>query len=464
MSEGEFHPIVIVGAGFSGLGMGIRLKKAGISNFIILERAMDVGGVWRENTYPGCACDVESHLYSYSFAPNAKWSHLFSSQNEIWRYLQNCARHFGLIENIRFDHELKRAEWDEAQNRWRLETSQGKITAEKLILATGALNQPYIPDLGNFKGEWFHSSRWDDSISLKGKRVAVIGTGASAIQFVPRIQPEVEKLFLFQRTPPWILPRRDYEISERMKRLFNWVPCFLKLWRWRLYWLRETYGIAFRHPKEMEKGRKVAVRHLHRQIKDPKLREQLTPGYTMGCKRILLSDDYYPALTQPNVEVIHGAWGEKKRDVDVIILGTGFRVTEFPFSKYIFGKEGKSLFEVWQGSAKAYRGTVIAGFPNLFGLLGPNTGLGHNSVLLMLEGQLRMVMKLLKYRRIEVKAEAQEQYTAQLDRQSKSTVWLSGCKSWYLDKAGRNSTLWPLSVTRYLWRMHFLRKKDFVIN
>ena len=299
--------IAVVGTGFAGLGMAIRLKQDGIDDFVVLERAQDVGGTWRDNTYPGCACDVPSHLYSFSFAPNPDWTRTFSSQPEIWGYLRGCAERFGVTPHIRYGHELLHATWDGEAQRWSVETSRGALTADVLVLGTGPLSEPAIPDvpgLDSFRGTTFHSARWDHDHDLSGERVAVIGTGASAIQFVPQIQPQVARLHLFQRTPAWVVPRPDRPVKPWARRLFRRLPVAQALVRAFIYWLRELSVLFFKHPKLMGMNEGLGRRHLERSVTDPELRARLTPSYRMGCKRILISDDYYPAVSQPNVEVV----------------------------------------------------------------------------------------------------------------------------------------------------------------
>jgi cation diffusion facilitator CzcD-associated flavoprotein CzcO len=463
--------IAIIGTGFGGLGAAIRLKQEGLDDFVVLERSHDVGGTWRDNTYPGCACDVESHLYSFSFALEPGWSYRFSRQEQIWRYLQRCAREFGIERHIRFDHEVLGAAWDEGAARWRIETSHGPLTARVLVMATGPLSETIVPDipgLGSFEGRAFHSARWDHTFDLTGKRVAVIGTGASAIQFIPEIQPKVARLYVFQRTPPWVVPRPDSPIPAWRRTLYRRFPFVQRFVRLLVYLYREWSVVLFRHPAAMRYVQRAAERHLQRSVPDPALRAKLMPDYTIGCKRILLSNDYYPAVTRPNVEVItagvsavrsnaiiDGAGVE--RQVDAIVFGTGFRPTDPPLAARIRGRGGRSMAEVWHGSPKAHMGTTLSGFPNLFMLLGPNTGLGHNSVVYMTEAQIAHVTGALRYMRrrgidaIEPSAEAQQRYVAAIDRRMQGTVWVSGgCRSWYLDATGRNSTLWPDSS----WSFH----------
>ncbi len=474
--------VAIVGSGFGGLGAAIRLKAEGIDDFVVLERADDVGGTWRDNTYPGCACDVESHLYSFSFALEPGWSRRFSQQPEIWRYLQRCAREFGIVPHIRFGCEMRSARWDPDARRWRIETSQGGIDARHLVLATGPLSEGLVPEftgLDRFEGRAFHSSRWDHSFDLAGRRVAVIGTGASAVQFIPGIQPKVEQLFVFQRTPAWVLPRPDAAIPESRRRFYRRFPFAQRLVRLLIYLYREWSVVLFRHPAAMRYFQRAAQRHLERSIADPVRRAALTPHYTMGCKRILLSNDYYRAMTQPNVEVVAAGVREVcarsivdttgvERPIDAIVFGTGFRPTDPPLAAHIFGRGGVSLKDAWGGSPKAYAGTTVAGFPNFFMLLGPNTGLGHNSVVYMTEAQIAHFIGALRYMKrsgvdaIEPKPSAQERYVSAVDRRMRGTVWVSGgCRSWYLDATGRNSTLWPDSSWSFARRVSTFRPEEY---
>jgi cation diffusion facilitator CzcD-associated flavoprotein CzcO len=475
--------VAIVGSGFSGLGAAIRLKQEGLSDFVILERAADVGGTWRDNSYPGCACDVASHLYSLSYAPNPDWTDRYSSQPEIWRYLQRCADDFELRPHLRFEHEVRSAEWDEGARRWRIETSRGPLTAAVLVVAAGALSEPVIPDLPGlkaFQGRMFHSARWDHAFDLAGRRVAVVGTGASAAQFIPEIQPKVDRLFLFQRTPAWVLPRLDGRIRPWQRWLFRQVPALQRLVRLGIYVPREMGLLLFRHPWMMRRAQLFARRHLRKAVADPALRARLTPSYTMGCKRILLSNTYYPALTQPNVEVLTSGIAEIRagsivdgdgveRAVDAIILGTGFRPTDPPLSGQVRGREGRTLREVWAGSPQAHVGTTVSGFPNLFLLLGPNTGVGHTSVVYMIEGQIEHLVSALRFMRahgvaaVEPRAEAQGEYVSSLYRRTEGTVWVAGgCRSWYLDRTGRSSAVWPDFTWRYRRRVARFRPDEYL--
>jgi len=474
--------VAIVGSGFAGIGTAIRLKQEGIDDFLVFERAGDVGGVWRDNTYPGCACDVQSHLYSLSFAPNPDWSRSYSPQGEIWDYLRTTARRFGVTPHLRFHHDVHEATWDERARRWRLETSGGSYSADLLVAGVGGLSEPAfpsLPGLERFTGKTFHSARWDHAHELRGARVAVVGTGASAIQFVPAIAPTVGKLHLFQRTPPWILPRRDHALSERQRRLFRAVPAARQATRAAIYALRELMVFGFMNPSVIQLEERVARRHLARSIPDPVLRAKLTPDYALGCKRVLLSDDYYPSLLRDNVEVVTDGIAEVRarsivstdgteREVDTIIFGTGFKATDPPIAHHVRGRDGRTLAEAWDGSPKAHLGTTVAGFPNFFMLQGPNTGLGHTSVIVMIEAQIEYLVKALRHLRargaatLEPTAEAQAAFVAEVDAKLAGSVWMKGgCRSWYVDATGRNSTLWPGFTCAFLRRLQRFRPEEY---
>jgi cation diffusion facilitator CzcD-associated flavoprotein CzcO len=458
------HDIAIIGSGFSGLGMAVRLKQAGMHDFVVLERADEVGGTWQANTYPGCACDVPSHLYSFSFAPNPDWTQTYSPQPEIWAYLRRCADEFGVRPHVRLGCAVESATWIEADRRWEIETSQGTVRARVLVAGMGPLSEPRIPDLPGldaFEGAVFHSARWDHDYDLAGKRVASIGTGASAIQYVPAIQPEVERLHVFQRTAPWVVPHSNRPITRRERRLYRALPALQRLVRAGVYAGREALVLGFvKNPRLMRVVERLVRRHMRSQISDPQLLEKVTPGYTIGCKRILPSNRWYRALAQPNVELVtdgvsevraHSIVGEDgvERPVDAIVFGTGFHVTDIPAAQRVRGRDGTLLDDLWHGSPRAYLGSAIAGFPNLFFLLGPNTGLGHSSMVYMIESQIAHVLAALRLMRergaetIEVRAEAQERFNADVDRRMEGTVWSTGCASWYLDHTGRNAMLWP---------------------
>jgi cation diffusion facilitator CzcD-associated flavoprotein CzcO len=479
------HDIVIVGSGFSGLGMAIRLKRAGMHDFAILERADEVGGTWQANTYPGCACDVPSHLYSFSFAPNPEWTQTYSPQPEIWDYLRHCADTFGVRPHIRLSCAVESATWLEGERRWEIETSQGTYRARMLIGAMGPLTEPRIPDLpglDSFEGETWHSARWNHDYDLTGKRVASIGTGASAIQYVPAIQRHVQHVHVFQRTPPWVVPHSSRPISAAERRLYRAFPALQRLVRGGIYAGREVLVLGFvKNPRLMRVVERLARRHMRSQIDDPELLAKVTPHYTIGCKRILPSNHWYRTLTEPNVELVTAGIREVRarsivdgagveRPVDAIVFGTGFHVTDIPAAQRIHGRGGTLLDDVWHGSPRAYLGASVTGFPNLFFLLGPNTGLGHNSVVYMIESQLSHVLAALAHMRergaetIEVRPEAQARYNAAIDRQMTGTVWSSGCASWYLDNTGRNATLWPDWTWRFRRRAAQLRPDDYALE
>jgi len=457
--------IAIVGTGFSGLGMAIRLKQEGIEDFVVLERASDVGGTWRDNTYPGCACDVPSHLYSFSFEPNPEWSSTFSPQAEIWDYLRHCADKYGVRPYIRFDSEVLDARWENDEQRWRIDTATGPLTADVLIAGMGGLSEPSIPEvpgLDRFKGAMFHSARWDHQHELDGERVAVIGTGASAIQFVPQIQPKVGALHLFQRTPPWIMPRRDRPLTRFERVLYRRLPIAQLAMRAGVYWARESFVLQFMHPRFGGLPARIAKAHLRKQVSDPALRRKLLPRYGFGCKRVLISNDYFPALTKPNVEVVTDGIREVRgrsivtadgtvREIDTIIFGTGFNIADMGAAQRVRGRDGVLMADAWeQTSPKAHLGTTVTGFPNLFLLVGPNTGLGHNSIVFMIESQFNLVLDALRHMErhgvaeIEPRPEAQAAFNRELADRLEGTVWNDGgCASWYLDANGRNFTLWP---------------------
>jgi cation diffusion facilitator CzcD-associated flavoprotein CzcO len=444
--------------------MAIRLKQRGLHDFVILERANEVGGTWRDNSYPGCACDVPSHLYSFSFAPNPNWSHHYSGQPEILDYLRACCERFGVAPHIRWSEEMRRARWNEEERRWHLETTSGQMTADLLMLGNGPLSEPAVPSipgLERFEGTVFHSSRWDHAHDLTGERVAVIGTGASAIQIVPQIQPRVAHLTLFQRTPPWILPRLDAPISGWKKLLFRLLPVTRWLTRGKIYAERELMVLGFvRRPALMRDAERLAVKHMKSQVADPELRAKLIPKYALGCKRVLLSDDFYPALTQPNAELVTERISEVsehsivtsygvEREVDTLILATGFHVTDMPLAHCVHGRGGQTLADAWGAGPAAYLGTTVAGFPNLFLFVGPNTGLGHSSMVYMIESQIAYLLDCLRFMRrrgvqtVEVQPEPQHAYNDEVQQRMQGTVWNTGCASWYLDARGRNTTLWP---------------------
>jgi cation diffusion facilitator CzcD-associated flavoprotein CzcO len=471
----EVHvEVLIIGAGVSGIGAAIRLRQAGIDDFVVLEKAGDVGGAWRENTYPGCACDVPSALYSYSFAPNPDWTRAFAGQAEIWSYLHQVAIEHGVTPRIRFRSEVLSATWNEAERVWRVESTRGIYTARALVAAAGPLHKPSVPDLAGlttFAGKMFHSAEWDHGYELAGKRVAVIGTGASAVQFVPEIQPRVAKLHLFQRTPSWVLPKPDHAIPAIEGAVFRHFPQTQRAVREAQSAVMEVLAFGFRHPRAMGVLQQLARMHLRAQVPDPRLRRALTPRFVLGCKRILLSNTYYRALSRSNVAVhptavtsvkpgeVIGADGTVAA-VDTIIFGTGFHVTDPPIAACIVGASGQRLSDRWKGSPRGYLGTTVVGYPNLFFMLGPNLGTGHSSAFSIIEAQLDQIvaaistMRRERWTRLEVRADVEAAFNDEVQAMLSRTVYnVGGCTSYYLDASGRNSTIWPWSTGRLVRRV-----------
>jgi cation diffusion facilitator CzcD-associated flavoprotein CzcO len=478
--------VAVIGAGFSGLCMAIRLRREGIEDFVVLERADEVGGTWRDNTYPGCQCDIPSVLYSFSFAPNPDWTRFYPLQSEIRDYLRRCARDFGVMPYIRFGTEVTGAAWDEDSHRWRLETSRGSLTADVLVGGQGGLSEPSTPDipgLEEFEGTVFHSAQWDHEHDLDGERVAVIGTGASAVQFVPRIQPRVGKLHLFQRTPSWVMPDPDRRVTDFERRLWRRLPAAQRLLRAGIYFAHEATVLGTIVDRRLSKGfEKIARGHLRRQVRDPELRAKLTPGYTLGCKRITLSDSYYPALTRPNAELVTEPIREVRarsivtadgaeRELDTIVLGTGFKALDSPAFAHIRGRDGRTLAQAWQGSPRAYLGAAIAGFPNFFLLVGPNSAGGYNSIVFTTEAHVNYVMACLREmdRRglsaVEVRQDVYEAFNRDTEKRLGASVWnMGGCASWYLDSNGRNGVWWPGFTWRLWQRTRRLDPADYELS
>jgi cation diffusion facilitator CzcD-associated flavoprotein CzcO len=477
--------ILIVGTGFGGLAAAIKLRAAGFSDVMLVEKGADVGGTWRDNTYPGCACDIPSHLYSLSSEPKTDWSRMYPRQPEIYAYMRDVADKHGLRQSIRFNTEMTAATWEEAAARWRVQTSTGAITARVLISGMGGLHIPsfpQIPGMERFAGEKFHSAQWDHGYDLSGKRVAVIGTGASAIQFVPQIAEKVAHLDVYQRTPPWIIPKPDRPITEREKKLFKIGP-YRQAFRKYLFWLHELRVLAFLGNKRALKlGGGLAVRHLEKQVPDPALRAKLTPNYKIGCKRIMISNDYYPALQRGNVSLITDGIAEIRphsivdaagveRAVDAIICGTGFEVTTAYKHTDITGLAGQKLGALWDRTGmRAHNGIAVSGFPNYFMLLGPHTALGHNSVVIMIEAQVNYIVDALKKLRqigapaINVDPAAQEKFIANLDTKLAGTVWQDGgCDSWYKDSHGKVTTIWPGSAASYQRAVQTANLQDYFV-
>ena len=459
--------IAIIGAGFAGLGTAIRLRQAGIDDFAILERADDLGGTWRDNSYPGCAVDVQSHLYSYSFAPNPDWTHVYSPQEEIWSYIRRCAEEHGVTDRIRFGHEVVGADWDEERQRWLIETTAGDVEAQFLISGMGPLSHPALPDipgLESFAGTCFHSARWDHDHDLTGERVAVIGTGCSAAQLIPEIQPRVGRLLVFQRTPGWTFPRRNRRITRLERSLYRRVPAAQRLARARQYLYRETIAFALQKAERTRFMEALMRLRLRRQVRNPELRSKLTPDYRIGCKRIIVSDDYHPTLTQPNVDVITAGIREVRAQsivtddgvehaVDTIILATGFGVMQV--ADPLRGSDGVALAKRWEPRREAYLGTTVAGYPNYFMLAGPNTATGHTSALLYVEAQIDYIVQCIQHLdreglgSVDVRPEVQAAFNDELRQKLNGTIWTAGgCQSWYLDADGGSSALWP----GYTWQ------------
>jgi cation diffusion facilitator CzcD-associated flavoprotein CzcO len=483
---GAPYKVVVIGTGFSGLGMAIGLKKSGVHDFVILEKADEVGGTWRENTYPGCACDIMSLLYSYSFEPKNDWSRMFPRQEELLQYIKDIVDKYDLAQHIRFNAEVTATEYHDATDTWRVTVNDGEtVRGRALVAGMGPLHHPSIPDLpglASFEGTAFHSAEWDHSYDLTGKRVAVIGTGASAIQFVPQIARKVRQLTVFQRTPPWIMPKPDRRVTGVERALFRRVPIVQRGYRNGIYLVQESFVLGFKNPRLLKAASSLARWHLARQVPDRDLRRKLTPGYTMGCKRTLVSSDYYPALMRPNVELTTEAVAEvrarsivtrdgREHEVDAIIFGTGFHVTDAFDGARITGRNGLKIQDAWRDGIEAHLGVAVKGFPNLFLLLGPNSGLGHNSMIFMIEAQVRYVLQCLAMldetggARISVKPSVQDRFNGWVQRRSEGAVWVAGgCDSWYLDRNGVNRAAWPASTLTYWLRTRRLDPGDFQIE
>lgn len=464
----------IIGAGFAGIGAAIKLKEAGIKSIVVFERAASVGGTWRDNIYPGCGCDVPSHLYSYSFEKNPNWSHLFSKQDEILDYIKRCVVKYEIEELIVYNIEIVKAVFQDQEGYWILtDQNQKEYKVRSVVAAIGPLNEPNIPKfegIKNFKGTTFHSSEWDYNFDLKDKNVAVIGTGASAIQFVPEIVDKVKNLHIYQRTAPWIVPKPDFAFPTWFKKYLTKVPTAEFLLREIIYWLAELRGKGFFGNETinrfLERG---GTKHIEKSIESDYLRKAVTPKYKMGCKRVLPSNDYYPALKHKNVNLITtpiekitttSIIDEKgaERSADLIIYATGFIASEFDRALEVKGRNGINLKETWQAEGpEAFKGVNIAGFPNLHLLVGPNSGLGHNSIIHIIESQLNYVIDYTKLLQsvpdetyFDVKESVQKSFNENLQERLKDTVWNSGgCKSWYLTKHGKNTSLWPGHTTEY---------------
>ena len=484
-ARAEF-PIAIIGAGFAGIGAAVRLRKAGIHSFTIFERGDDVGGTWRDNQYPGAACDVPSHVYSLSFEPNPRWSRRYSPAEEIWRYLRAVVDKWRLRPHLRTDTEIVEARFDEAAGVWTLVAEDGERFAARVVIScVGGLVDPKLPDikgLASYRGELFHTARWNHDYDLVGRRVAVIGTGASAVQVVPAIAPAVEQLYVFQRTPGWVMPKDDAAYSQRSMRIFERYPLSLALSRFAKYALSELRGpmVILDSERLSRPAQKMSLEHLANQVHDPALRAKLTPSYQFGCKRVLISDDYWASFERANVELVTDrieevtstglrTCGGAHRSADAIVLATGFEVglSSAPFK--VVGRGGQTLSEAWAQGAVAYKGMTVSGFPNWFILMGPNTGPGHTSVLVYTEAQIAHVMAAIRLLRergkkfLDVRQVVQNHYNQHIQRRMPYMVWKSGCDSWYLSRDGQNRSLFPGLAAEYALRARLFRKRDYEI-
>lgn len=474
--------VAIIGAGLAGVGLAIMLKRAGFANFALFEKSDGVGGTWRDNTYPGAACDVPSYLYSFSFARKLDWSRKYATQAEILGYIEDLVRRYALQPHLRLGTELASAQFDAESGCWRLRTVRGEaIAAKALVSGCGQLNRPRYPEIPGralFGGKAFHSARWDHGYDLRGKRVAVIGNGASAVQFIPRIAPVVEKLHVFQRSANWLVPRGDRAYSPREQWLFRHVPLAERLHRYGIYWQFESRFAGFGQGSRIGRiAAALATRHLDRQIGNPELRQKLLPDYPIGCKRVLIADDYYPTLQRANVELVTAGIERLTRDaivtadgaerpVDAVIYATGFETTKFLAPMAIAGADGMPIERRWSGGAEAYLGMAVPGYPNFFLLYGPNTNLGHNSIIFMIECQAAYITRCLRRllrggSAFEVKAEAMQRYQARLERAMARTVWAAGCNSWYKTAAGKVTNNWSGFTVEYWWRTRRPRRADF---
>ncbi len=478
-------PIAILGAGFAGIGTAIRLRHAGIDSFTIFERAGEIGGTWRDNTYPGAACDVPSHVYSLSFEPNPGWTHKFSPSDEIQAYLLRLVEKWQLRRNLRLHTEIAEARFDEARGVWTLTTRAGETHEARVVVScVGGLVDPASPDIKgiqSFGGEMFHTARWNHDYDLTGRNVAVIGTGASAVQVVPSIAPQVARLSVFQRTPAWVVPKLDKRYSERARRLYARIPLALRASRLAQYGLSELLGpMIFLDSERLSRiGERMSLRHLRAQVQRPELRARLTPSFQFGCKRILISDDYWASFERENVELVTESIAEIRsegvetrdgvlHEVDAIVLATGFAVSlaQAPFP--ILGRGGRSLDEVWSRGAVAYKGMAVSGFPNWFILMGPNTGPGHTSVLVFTEAQIEHVREAILemrdrgLRTLDVRQDVQDRYNAGIQARMKHMVW-SRCKSWYLSPDGSNHALYPGFAAEYAVRARHFGPGDYEI-
>jgi cation diffusion facilitator CzcD-associated flavoprotein CzcO/acetyl esterase/lipase len=480
------HPhqpsVAIIGAGFGGIGLGITLKKAGIDSFTIFEKAEGIGGVWRDNTYPGATCDVPSHLYSFSFEPNPEWSRRYSPQPEILDYLERCVEKYGMAPHLRLGTEVSKAEFDEGSGRWRVDTADGEsVEVDVLVSACGQLSRPAITRIegaDRFKGPIFHTARWDHDVDLHGKRAAVIGTGASTIQVVPAVAERVGQLDVYQRSAPYVIPKKDRPYKGWERALFRWFPPVRLFQRFTQWLFFEVFIAAFNQFRPVGRlGVRMFERNLDDQVSDPELRRALTPDHVLGCKRVLISPDYYSTLERPNVELVmqgvreltkDGVMAEDgtERPADVIVLSTGFESTRFLAPMEIRGRDGLDLNEAWREGANAYLGMTVAGFPNLFVMYGPNTNLGSGSVIFQLESQMAYIADAVERLRrtggwLSVRPEIQRAFDSEMQSRLSTSVWQTGCNNWYVDEHGRNTNNWPGFTLEYRRRTRRLDPSDY---
>lgn len=478
--------IAIIGSGFAGLGLAIQLRRRGEHDFIVLERAGDVGGTWRDNTYPGAACDIQSHLYSFSFRPNPDWSRVYATQPEILAYLREAAIDEGVLPHVTFDAELLSSTWQPDAARWALETTAGAFTADFVVTAAGHLSDPKLPNipgLEKFAGTMFHSAQWDHSFEPEGKRIGVIGSGASGIQIVPELAKTAGALTVFQRSAPYVIPRVDHEYTDAQRSMFRRMPETAQALRDELFWgnearLPQRRGIA----DFISKIESTALDHLAAQVPAGELRDKLTPDYMIGCKRILISNDYYPTFLRDNVELEtsgivevteHGIiTADGEIELDALVLSTGFEAADLPITHRIFDEVGRSMAESWAAGGAAYACSTVAGYPNLFIMNGPNSGLGAGSIIYIVESQIRYILGALDHMQeagastIEITQEAQDRFVASVDERAQNTVWLNGgCYSWYVDhRYGRLTTVWPDFMHKFRRESGTFRPDEYLID
>ena len=475
--------VVIIGAGMSGLCMGVQLKQQGINDFVILERSDDVAGTWNYNTYPGCGCDVPSVFYSYSFYLNPNWSRVYSLHDEIKQYFRDCAVHFGLNDHIQFNTEVERADYDEERGSWTVTTKGGEtIESRVLVSGLGQLNVPFTPDFDGahtFAGDSFHSARWNHGVDLAGKKVAIIGNAASALQFIPHVAEAAEQVHVYQRSANYVVPRNDRAYTDSEKQRFARFPWLQRLHRLGVFLRGEIMYGAIANKKFFQwLLAKDAKKYLEEHITDPELRRKLTPDYAIGCKRILVSDNYYQAMARPNLNLVTkpiqsitpaGVQTEDGEvlEADVLIYGTGFQTTDLMAPVDFYGRDGLSLKDAWAEGAEAYRGVCTSEFPNLFMLYGPNTNLGSNSIIFMVEQQVNYIVKCItkllthQLKSMEVNKQVLRAYNEKMQGDMTKTVWVASCQSWYKNAAGKVVNNWPNSATNYYFHMREPEMSDF---